>query len=70
MPMQFMVSADARRRTEMYAGVGDAQAVAMNPVGQVIGQLNQVESCRDVIYRLLEEYVDALERVNDLMPSD
>lgn len=70
MPMQFMVSADARRRTEMYAGVGDAQAVAMNPVGQVIGQVNQIESCRDVIYRLLEEYVDALEHVNDLMPSD
>lgn len=70
MPMQFMVSADARRRTEMYAGVGDAQAVAMNPVGQVIGQINQIESCRDVIYRLLEEYVDALEHVNDLMPSD
>ena len=70
MPMQFMVSADARHRTEMYAGVGDAQAVAMNPVGQVIGQLNQVESCRDVIYRLLEEYVDALEHINELMPSD
>jgi len=70
MPMQFMVSADARRRTELYAGVGKAQDVAMNPVGQVIGQLNQVESCRDVIYRLLEEYVDALEHVNKLMPSD
>jgi NAD(P)H-dependent flavin oxidoreductase YrpB (nitropropane dioxygenase family) len=70
MPMQFMVSADARRRTEMYAGVANAQAVAMNPVGQVIGQLNQVESCRDVIYRLLEEYVDALEHINELIPSD
>ena len=42
----------------------------MNPVGQVIGQLNQVESCRDVIYRLLEEYVDALEHINELVPSD
>ncbi len=41
----------------------------MNPVGQVIGQLNQVESCRDAIYRLLEEYVDALEKVNDMMPE-
>ncbi len=33
----------------------NAQDVTMNPVGQVIGQLNQVESCRDAIYRLLEE---------------
>jgi NAD(P)H-dependent flavin oxidoreductase YrpB (nitropropane dioxygenase family) len=70
MPMQFMVSADARRRTELYAGVEKAQEVAMNPVGQVIGQLNQVESCRDVIYRLLEEYVDALDAVASLTPSD
>ena len=69
MPMQFMVSADARRRTEQYAGAGDAQAVAMNPVGQVIGQLNETESCRDVIYRLLEEYVDALERINASLPE-
>jgi NAD(P)H-dependent flavin oxidoreductase YrpB (nitropropane dioxygenase family) len=66
MPMQFMVSADARRRTELYAGVEKAQEIAMNPAGQVIGQLNQVESCRDVIYRLLDEYVDALEKVNAL----
>lgn len=66
MPMQFMVSADARRRTEMYAGVGKAQDVAMNPAGQVIGQINEVESCRGVIQRLLEEYVDALEHVNGL----
>jgi NAD(P)H-dependent flavin oxidoreductase YrpB (nitropropane dioxygenase family) len=69
MPMQFMVSADARRRTELYAGAGKAQDVAMNPAGQVIGQINQVESCRDVIYRLLEEYVDALEHVNNLIPE-
>lgn len=69
MPMQFMVSADARRRTEMYAGVEQAQDVAMNPVGQVIGQLNQIESCRDVIYGLLEEYVDALDNLNNRMPS-
>ncbi|MFK7957562.1 MAG: nitronate monooxygenase [Lysobacterales bacterium] len=68
MPMQFMVSADARRRTELYAGAGQAQDVAMNPVGQVIGQLNQVESCRDVVHRLLEEYVDALDRVSTLAP--
>ena len=66
MPMQFMVSADARRRTEMYAGVEKTQNVAMNPAGQVIGQINQIESCRDVVYRLLEEYVEALDGINQL----
>ena len=69
MPLQFLVTADARRRTESYAGAGQAQKVAMNPAGQVIGELNQVESCRDVIARLLEEYVDALNRVNNALPG-
>jgi NAD(P)H-dependent flavin oxidoreductase YrpB (nitropropane dioxygenase family) len=53
----------------MYAGAGDAQQVAMSPVGQVIGQINEVESCRSAIYRLMEEYIDALEHVNGLMPE-
>ena len=69
MPMQFMVSADARRRTERYAGIAKTQAVAMNPAGQVIGQFNQVESCRAVMYRLLTEYADTLERLNKLVPD-
>ncbi len=64
MPLQFLVSADARRRTERYAGAGDTQAVAMNPAGQVIGQINEIETCRDVVFRLLSEYADALDQVN------
>lgn len=65
LPQQGLVSADAMRRTERYAGVANAQAVACSPAGQVIGQLNQVESCRQVMQRLMEEYVAA---VDSLMP--
>ena len=64
MPLQGLLASDAMRRTETYAGVGGAQNVAMNPAGQVVGQINEVESCRGVINRLLAEYVDALEHVN------
>ena len=64
MPLQGMLASDAMRRTETYAGVGGTQKVAMNPAGQVVGQINEVESCRGVINRLLAEYVDALEHVN------
>jgi NAD(P)H-dependent flavin oxidoreductase YrpB (nitropropane dioxygenase family) len=64
MPLQGLVTSDAMRRTETYAGVANAQKVAMNPCGQVIGQINEVENCRGVINRLLTEYVDALEHVN------
>jgi NAD(P)H-dependent flavin oxidoreductase YrpB (nitropropane dioxygenase family) len=38
-------------------------------VGQVVGQINEVESCRDIIERLLTEYDDSYERIQSLMPA-
>ena len=70
MPLQGLVSTDAIRRTHKYAAAGECQKVAFNPVGQVVGMINSVESCRDLIFRLLSEYVDAVERVNGLMPEE
>jgi NAD(P)H-dependent flavin oxidoreductase YrpB (nitropropane dioxygenase family) len=69
MPLHGLVTADAMRRTEQYAGAGNTQKVAMNICGQVIGQINDVESCRGVVYRLINEYLEALEKVNALMPE-
>lgn len=69
MPLHGLVTADAMRRTETYAGAGDTQAVAMNICGQVIGQINEVESCRGVMFRMINEYLEALEQVNGLMPE-
>jgi len=69
MPLQGMVSMDCVRRTHRYANSGEAQKVAFNPVGQVVGQMNQVRSSREVIQQLVEEYVDTLERLNALMPE-
>jgi len=67
MPLQFMVTADAVSRVNRYADT--AQAVAFNPVGQVVGRMNEVQSCRDVIYQLVDEYIDSVERLQNLMPS-
>ncbi|MDH3991322.1 MAG: hypothetical protein OEV47_00335 [Gammaproteobacteria bacterium] len=39
----------------------------MNICGQVIGQINEVEPCRGVVFRLINAYLEALERVNALM---
>jgi hypothetical protein len=38
----------------------------MNICGQVIGQINQVESCKSVVYRLIDEYLAALDQVASL----
>jgi NAD(P)H-dependent flavin oxidoreductase YrpB (nitropropane dioxygenase family) len=69
MPLQGLVTADAIRRTHTYAAAGECQKVAFNPVGQVVGQINHVETSRGVIERLLTEYVDTLERLNSLLPE-
>lgn len=64
MPLQGYLTFDAVRRTHRYAGVGDCQKIAFNPVGQVVGQMNDEQSCRDIMLELLTEYADALEQVN------
>jgi NAD(P)H-dependent flavin oxidoreductase YrpB (nitropropane dioxygenase family) len=67
MPLQGLVSADAIRRTHRYIATADTRKVAFLPVGQVVGQIREVETSRAVVQRLMQEYVDALERMNTLM---
>jgi hypothetical protein len=40
-----------------------------NPVGQVVGQLNSVEKTSQVIQRLVEEYLDAVDGLNVLQQA-
>ncbi len=68
MPLQFMVTADAVSRLHRYAS--KAQPVAFNPVGQIVGSMNEVRPVRQVIQELVEEYVDAVERLQGLMPEE
>ena len=69
MPLQGMVTFDAIRRTAMYADKGSAQDVSFNAAGQVIGQINEVESVKNFIFRLVNEYVDTLDNLNSTMPQ-
>ncbi|HVM96679.1 MAG TPA: nitronate monooxygenase family protein [Candidatus Acidoferrales bacterium] len=64
MPMQFMVTSDAVSRGHRYAE--KAKDVMFNPIGQVVGQLNTVRSVKDVIYQIVEEYLQATERLQSL----
>jgi len=64
MPLQFMVTADAVARGHRYAE--KAQAVGFNPVGQIVGRMNEVRPVREVIYGLVEEYLEAVERLQRL----
>ena len=64
MPLQFMVTSEAVSRTNRYAA--RAQEVAFNPVGQIVGVMNEVRSTREVIQTLVEEYLEAAERLERL----
>jgi len=68
MPLQFMVTADAVARTHRYAA--KAQPVAFNPVGQVVGLMNEVRPVREVIFSLVEEYLEAVERFERIQPKE
>jgi NAD(P)H-dependent flavin oxidoreductase YrpB (nitropropane dioxygenase family) len=43
-----------------------AKDVNFNPVGQVVGQLDHVERAGQVVQRLVEEYLEACERLEQL----
>jgi NAD(P)H-dependent flavin oxidoreductase YrpB (nitropropane dioxygenase family) len=64
MPLQYMVSGECVSRGSAYPE--KALDVMFNPVGQVVGQMNQVRKARDVVLGLVEEYVEAVERLNAL----
>jgi len=67
MPLQFMVTADAVARGHRYAD--KAKDVMFNPVGQIVGQMNTVRPVRDVVYQLVEEYLEAVDRLQQLGPG-
>ncbi|MFN8105189.1 MAG: nitronate monooxygenase family protein [Acidimicrobiia bacterium] len=66
MPMQFMVSGDCVARTHQYEAEGEADRVMFNPVGQIVGRMNAVRPVKDLMFDLVEDYVEATERLQGL----
>jgi NAD(P)H-dependent flavin oxidoreductase YrpB (nitropropane dioxygenase family) len=64
MPLQMMVALDAVTRGYHYPEA--AKDVNFNPVGQVVGQLDRIERAGQVVQRLVEEYVEACDRLERL----
>jgi NAD(P)H-dependent flavin oxidoreductase YrpB (nitropropane dioxygenase family) len=64
MPLQYMVSGMAVAATHRYPD--QSVDVAFNPVGQVVGQFEKVEKTAAVIQRWVEEYLEAVERLDAL----
>jgi NAD(P)H-dependent flavin oxidoreductase YrpB (nitropropane dioxygenase family) len=59
MPLQNILTSEANARIAR-SGRKD---LAFAPVGQIVGRMNQVRPVRDVMYDLVEEYVETVERL-------
>jgi NAD(P)H-dependent flavin oxidoreductase YrpB (nitropropane dioxygenase family) len=62
MPLQFMLVADANARITR----SQRSELIGFPVGQVVGMMNRVQPAKDVVRRLVEEYIEAVERLEKL----
>ncbi|MBB6170205.1 NAD(P)H-dependent flavin oxidoreductase YrpB (nitropropane dioxygenase family) [Nocardiopsis mwathae] len=66
MPLQFMLIADALRRV----GRVGHPTLTPSPVGQIVGGLNRVKPVSQVVYELMAEFGDTLERLNAATADD
>ena len=68
MPLQMLLCAPYTARIGRAARIPGSKAEELQgtPVGQIVGQMKQVQSSHQLIYQLVEEYVDAATRLHEL----
>ena len=59
MPLQNILTAEANARIAR----AHRKDLVFAPVGQIVGSMNEVKPVRDVMFRLVEEYIEATERL-------
>ena len=65
MPLQFMLTGNAQSRMHLYAGA-QAHELVGTPVGQIVGQMNEVRPTREVMADLVRGFEDATERLEKI----
>ncbi len=65
MPLQFMVTGEAVARHARYAD--KAQDVGFNPVGQIVGSMHKPRKVKDVIFEMVEDCIEATDRLDALL---
>ncbi len=63
MPLQFMLINDAMRRINKY----NVKELTTMPVGQIVGRMNTVRPVRDVMFDLVDEFVEASQKLEKLV---
>ncbi|MFI0445300.1 NAD(P)H-dependent flavin oxidoreductase [Actinomadura sp. 6N118] len=72
MPLQMIVAEGAMRQINKVAESGNegARELANYFVGQCVGLMNTVKPARQVVYDMIEEFADAVERLNSITEAD
>lgn len=72
MPLMGMLSEPAMQRINAAARTGNpgARQLASYFVGQVVGRLNTVKPARRVVYEIIEELTEAVERIDKLVAAE
>ena len=65
MPLQNILTSDANARIAR-SGRKD---LAFAPVGQIVGRMNDVRPVRDVMFQLIEEYIETIEQLQQGMQA-
>jgi NAD(P)H-dependent flavin oxidoreductase YrpB (nitropropane dioxygenase family) len=69
MPLQHLATAEAHQRVRRAAMAGSPTAaeLTVTPVGQIVGRMNQLRPARQVVSEMIDEYLDAVDRMTQLM---
>ncbi len=65
MPLQFILNSKAMRRIQRS---GNRELAGM-PVGQIVSRMNKVRPSKDVIYDMVEEYIETMSRLGSTLPT-
>ena len=66
MPLQYMATAEAQRRVAKY----QVDELRVMPVGQIVGRMSSVRPVRDVVLDLVDEFIDATQRLDTLRDEE
>jgi NAD(P)H-dependent flavin oxidoreductase YrpB (nitropropane dioxygenase family) len=66
MPLQFMATQEARARIAR----SDRRDLFGMPVGQIVGSMNHVQTSRQVVLDMVQEYIDTVEKMAGGLAGD
>ncbi len=71
MPLQFMATAEAISRIHKYAHLDKygAKDLVGSPVGQIVGRMNAIRPTREVIYEMVDEFIETVNRMAEIMAA-